>query len=315
MWPFGKKNGSAALEPMPPQVAASHSEVAPQPVTDAGLSPADSVQASALITRWDQEIAQIAQDFQAELDAAVAGSQPIIDVVTTDLQPLARPWHTIKARMHKVTEKISDTWDEISDEMSALEGFTHEMIMTEGNKRDDATFEIELANERVFNSVMAQASQRMLDHALVQDASMAPCQNCAAPMDKVLPVAESLNVECGYCMAMNTVNPGDAIRVFAHSGASYLAQQHCRPTLEAYLRVEQKMKHFRDDKDVPLEMLIDFEKLNREYWTARLNLEASYVPEQKKYVESKIERHLADANKTLRRYWQWREHVGSRPPV
>jgi hypothetical protein len=127
----------------------------------------------------------------------------------------------------------------------------------------------------------------------------------------VTPVSGSLNVECAYCKAMNTVHPGDALRMFAASGAMHLAAEVARPAQETMRRLEVRIKQYRDAKDVPLALLVEFEATSRQYWTTRLEEEARHDPEQAKYVAAKLERYMKDVLKTLRRYWQWRAHETS----
>jgi hypothetical protein len=124
----------------------------------------------------------------------------------------------------------------------------------------------------------------------------------------VTPVSQSLNVECAYCRSINTVHPGDALRAFAAVGAMHLAAEEARPAGEAMKRLDTHIKQYRDAKDVPLALLVELEATTRAYWSTRLDVEARYNPEQARYVAAKLERYQKDTLKTLRRYWQWREH-------
>jgi hypothetical protein len=271
-------------------------------------------EAGELIRRWDAKRTEIRRRVEALLAEAEAASEPLLESVRTDLTPLTLPWNTIAAHIHDAREEISEAWNQISDEMSECESFTHEMMFSEGNKRDLASLELELLHERVYGTVMARAAERMRRHALTVDAAQHSCSHCGAPLDRVTPVSQSLNVECGHCKAVNTVHPGDALRMFAASGAMHLAAEAARPAGEAMKRIEKQINQYREAKDVPLRLLIELESTSRIYWTARLGEEARYNPEQTKYVAAKLERYMLDTVKTLRRYWQWREYETTRPP-
>ena len=268
-----------------------------------------------LIQRWDDTRAKIRTRVATMLAEASAASEPLIERSTTDLTPLTLPWNTVTPRIHDAREEISDAWNKISDEMSECGGFTHEMMFREGNKRDVAGLELELMHERVYGGVMARAAERMRRHALSADAARHSCSQCGAPLDRVTPVSQSLNVECDHCKAVNTVHPGDALRMFAASGAIHLAAEAARPAGEAMKRLDQQIKQYREAKDVPLGLLIELESASRSYWTTRISEEARYNPEEQKYVASKIERYTRDTLKTLRRYWQWREYETTRAPA
>jgi hypothetical protein len=117
-----------------------------------------------------------------------------------------------------------------------------------------------------------------------------------------------VNVECGYCSAVNTVHPSDALRMFAATGAMHLAALAARAANAAMRRLEVRIKQYRDAKDVPLDLLIELEATTRSHWATRLEEEARHNPDKAKYVALELDRHMKDVQKTLRRYWQWREH-------
>jgi hypothetical protein len=269
--------------------------------------------AAELIRRWDATRVEVRSRVEAMLAEAEAASVPLIEAALTDLTPLTLPWNTITPRVRDATEEISEAWNRISDEMSECEGFTHDMMFAEGNKRDLANLELDLLHERIYGGVMARAAERMRQHALGVDAASHGCNQCGAPLDSVTPVSQSLNVECDHCKAINTVHPGDALRMFAASGAMHLAAEAARPAGEAMKRIEKRINQYREAKDVPLAFLIELDSTSRIYWTTRLTEEARYNPDEAKYVAAKLERYMTDTLKTLRRYWQWREYESTRP--
>lgn len=274
------------------------------------LERSDAGEAGALIQRWDSALADLRRDFGAVLAEATAGSEPLIAATESDLTPLTLPWNTIEVRRREFGERLSDKWDELGDLMSECDAFTHEMMDREGSKRDAALVELEISYLGANRSVMARAADRIRQIALVADASQRKCQYCGAQLDRVTPVSEALNVECGYCNAMNTVEPGNALRMFAAMGAPHLAEQAAFPDLAAMMRAENQMHQYRESKDVPLRLLEEFESSARRYHTTRLTVEAGYNPEQAKYVETKLARYMKDAHKTLKHYWQWRQSRG-----
>jgi hypothetical protein len=307
---FRKKSNDVTPEQATPAVVAE-----PPAAVAESPAPAPRVdQAGELIRRWDAMRTAIRARVEAMLAEAAAASEPLIAAVRTDLTPLTLPWNTVAVGVREARDEISEGWNQISDEMSECEGFTHEMMFSEGNKRDLASLELELLHERIYGDVMARAAERMRQYALGVDAAQHTCSHCGAPLDRVTPVSQSLNVECGHCNAISTVHPGDALRMFAASGAMHLAAQTARHAGEAMKRIEKRINQYREAKEVPLALLIELESTSRIYWTTRLTEEARYNPDEAKYVAAKIERYTTDTLKTLRRYWQWREYETTRPP-
>jgi hypothetical protein len=267
----------------------------------------DAVEAQRLIHRWDAAIARVRGEFDSTLAEAVAGSEPLIDATESDLTPLTLPWNTIEARRHKLGEQVSDAWDDISDEMSECDAFDHALMDREGTKRDATTLELEISYLRAYHGVLARASERMRQLALIADCGERSCQYCGATLDKVRPVSEALNVECGYCQAMNTVDPGTQLRMFAAMGAHHLAEHDALEDRFAMMRAEHLIHQYRDNKDVPLSLLEQLEASARRYHSTRLSVEARYNPEQAKYVDQKVARYMKDTERTLKQFWQWRQ--------
>lgn len=289
--------------------------VAPPAAPPAPAAPAVSNVAAALVQRWDATIEQIRAQLRAVLDEAVAASEPLVASIRTDLTPLVLPWNTITPRVHALREELSEAWNKISDEMSESGAFSHESMYSEGCKRDLAGCDLELMHERALGSVMARAAERMLALALSTDATVHACNHCGAQLDRITVVSRSLNVNCAYCTSLNTIHPGDAMRMFAASGALHLAADEARDAGDAMRRLETQIKQFRDKTAVPLAMLIDLEATTYQYWSKRLEVEGRYNPDDAPYAPAKLERHLKDVQRTLRQFWQWRDYEAAGRPA
>jgi hypothetical protein len=260
-----------------------------------------------LIQRWDALIAEVLGRFDVILAKASAASQPLLENVVDDLSQLTLPWTAVEQQKHRYGEEISDGWDEVSDQLSEVGGLPEGVMDQQGKKRDQATCELAIRYQRAYSGVMAAAADRMRAHALAADARRSYCPSCGAAMDRVNPVSQALNVECPYCNALVSVEPGAALRMFASGGALFLGEREAFPAWEAMTRAETQMKQYRNRKDVPLELLQHYEAAARAYWTTRLTVETSFVPEQAPYLESKVQRYVGDVHKQLRGYWQWRQ--------
>lgn len=260
-----------------------------------------------VIERWNAAIADVLARVDATLTDASAGSQAVIAHIGPDLTPLVQPWGAVEHQMHQYREQIAETWNRISDELSGVGGLPDGVMWREGGKRDWATSEIDIRYTRAYRLAMAAAADVMLQRALQADARTCPCRRCGAALDRVRLSGMALNVECGYCLAVNTIEPGLALRAFAVAGAMALAERQALDLWEAMTRAHKQINHYRERKDVPLELLREYERAGRGYWTTRVGAEADFVPEQRPFVAQKIESSMKSVHKTLRQHWQWRQ--------
>jgi hypothetical protein len=268
------------------------------------------MQQQQVIDRWNAAIADVLTRVDATLADATAGSHTVIAQLGTDLGPLTLPWGAVKHQMHQYTSEISDAWNRISDEFSSVDHLPDGVMWREGGKRNWATKEVDIRYNRAWQLVMAAAADVLLDRALEADARTRLCRRCGAPLDRIRLSGMALNVECGYCRAVNTIEPGRELRMFAAVGAMALAERQALDLWETMTRTLNQINSYRDRKDVPLELLQQYERAGRGYWTTRVTAEADYAPEQRPFVAQKIESYMKSVNKTLRQHWQWREFAG-----
>ena len=260
-----------------------------------------------VIERWNAAIADVLGRVDATLSDATAGSQAVIARIGSDLTPLVQPWGAVEHQMHQYREQIADAWLRISDDFSQVGDLPDGVMRREGGKRDWAASEIEIRYTRAYRLALAAAADVMRQRALAADARTCPCRRCGAPLDRVQLSGLALNVECGYCRAVNTIEPGQALRAFAVVGAMALAERRALDLWEAMTRAHTRIKHYRDRNEVPLELLREYERAGRGYWTTRLGAEADFAPELRPFVAQKTESYMSGVNKTLRQHWQWRQ--------
>ena len=263
-----------------------------------------------VIERWNAAIADVLARVDATLADASAGSQAVIAHIGSDLGPLVRPWAVVEHQMHQYSEQIAQAWNRIGDEFSEVRDLPEGVVWREGGKRNWTTNEIEIRHKRAYRLAVGAAADVMRQRALQADAHDRPCRQCGAPLDRIRLSGMALNVECGYCRAVNTIEPGRELRMFAAVGAMALAERQALDRWETMTRTLNQINSYRERKDVPLELLRQYERAARGYWTTRVTAEADYVPEQRPFAAQKIDSHLKSVHKTLRQHWQWREFAG-----
>jgi hypothetical protein len=263
-----------------------------------------------VIERWNAAIADVLARVDATLTDASVGSQAVIAHIGSDLTPLVQPWGAVEHQMHQYREQVAETWNRISDQLSKAGSLPDDVMWREGMKRNWATTEIEIRYTRAYRLAVAAAADILRHRALQADARTCPCRRCGAALDRIRLSGMALNVECGYCCAMNTIEPGQALRAFAAVGAMALAERQALDLWEAMTRALTQINYYRERKDVPLELLREYERAGRGYWTERVGAEADFAPEQSPFVTQRIESYMKSVNKTLRQHWQWRQLAG-----
>ena len=89
-----------------------------------------------------------------------------------------------------------------------------------------------------------------------------------------------------------------------------LAERLALPMWEAMTRAAAQISQYRARKDVPLDLLREYERVARGYWTQRLTAEADFAPELRQFVPQKIDSYMTSVYATLRQHWQWRQFTG-----
>ena len=226
-----------------------------------------------LVTRWDATREAIVGRFDGVLQEATAVSEPLLATVTTDTGPLQRMWQPVEAKMHKMTDEVSDAWDDISDEMSEVEGAPEGGMWIEGHKRDATTTDIEIRHGRARAAIFARAAVMQQRHAQASG------------------------------------DPG-AMTMFAHGGAVALAEQAAIENWAGMKVAETRIRGFRNKRAVPMTLLDYYAKVSANYWRVRHSTEAQYNPSQQSSLETKIANFTRESHRLLREHPQWRAARG-----
>lgn len=222
-----------------------------------------------LVARWDAARETILGRVDGVLSQATVVSEPIVATITADATALQRLWQPVEAKMSSLSDEVSDAWDTISDEMSEVDAIPKGGMWLEGFKRDACTTDIEIRHGRARASIFAKAAASMLRHA---QASGDP----------------------------------DALRMFAHGGAIFVAEQAAVENWAGMKTAETRIRGYRNPKAVPMQLLEYYAKVSANYWRIRHGTEAKYNPAQQAGVETKIANFTRESHKLLLEHPQWR---------
>lgn len=253
----------------------------------------------------DQRIAQTQQEFSALLEQAVAQSIPVADATQNDFAPLEQLWIPIEQERDKATSAMSRTWNACSRAINR-EHESDEAREFQASKVDYASLEIEIAYQGAFRQMRARAAQAMLNFALHSDARSRCCTGCGQPITSIL-IDRAQNIQCPACSAPQTVEPGMAFRVFATVGALYVGHYDGIHSWADMLRYEMQIQKFRKTRDVPMELLHNFNNAAQNYWNVVFASEAQLVPAMAAHAPVKTDARMKEVRKLLRSHWQWRE--------
>ncbi|MBV1860862.1 MAG: hypothetical protein KUG77_20775 [Nannocystaceae bacterium] len=224
---------------------------------------------TALVGRWDAAREAILARFDGVLSESTMVSEPIAATITTDASALERMWQPVEAKMHAMTDEVSDAWDTISDEMADLDGAPENGVFIEGIKRDATTTEIEIRHGRARAAVFAKVAIAMHQHA-------------------------------------RTSGDATAVQMFAHGGAVYLAEQAAVEHWAGMKTAETKIQAYRNEKAVPMQLLTYYAQVSAGYWRVRHTTEAKYNQAQRASLETKIANFTKESHKLLHGFPQWR---------
>ena len=97
-----------------------------------------------------------------------------------------------------------------------------------------------------------------------------------------------------------------AMRMFAHGGASFLAEHAAIEHWAGMKTCETRIRGYRSAKAVPMQLLDYYAKVSANYWRVRHGTEAKYNPAQQASVEKKIANFTRESHKLLHEHPQWR---------
>jgi hypothetical protein len=262
---------------------------------------------------WDNRIAQIQNEFSLVLAEAVAQSAPIIDAIQDSFTELERHWIPAGQEKDRAQAAVDRVWNSLSRAINK-EHESEEDRNFQMHKSEFGSLEIEIAYEAAFREVRARAAQVMLNYALHSDARSRNCTGCGQPITSIL-IDRAQNIQCPACSTPQTVEPGVAFRVFATCGALWVGHWDGIHSWATMCRCELQIQKFRKTRDVPMELLHNYNNAATTYWNVVFGSEAHLVPAMAAHAPAKIDAHLKPTRKLLRSHWQWREMEEGTPSV
>lgn len=236
----------------------------------------------ALDTRWNALLVKIRGRFDELMRESEVGCAALLAQTGGDPTPVSNAWTGMRSRAHGLQSKLSDTWiEQVQDKYHEIEAY--DQADAAWARAEALTEEIEIELQRIENKIFGDALRALL-RAAADEQTALRCSQCSAelPTDVVL---QAVDVNCGHCGALNTIEPGPRARM-AVAMSHYLWAEACWPQWLARIQAERAVRNARK---VTLEQLQAWEAAEIDYWTAWLH-------EQGKLLRSTV----TDLDKELR---------------
>lgn len=269
-----------------------------QPVEEASRS-------TSKVTEWDASIAQITSDFETKLIEAIRQCEPLIASTQSDLSPIDECWGAVDLELERAKKALNRAWSSPNTILSRDPVVSESQHTFQETKLYEGECELELAYQAAYRQVRARAAQAMMQYALDRDACSRYCIGCNQALATVL-VGQAQNIQCPHCFVAQTVEPGQAFRVFALAAARWVGEWDAFPHYQTMQRAKQRIERFRNSQKVPMELLHEFHDAAQSYWQTALGVEAHLVPQKTNHLESAIDANMKGARRLLRHHWQWR---------
>ncbi len=247
-------------------------------------------------TTWTALRDRTRAELEERLVQALSDSEPIIAATETDLSAIDQLWDRVDGALHKIQRSLERGWDRLQVDQRAL----HEELT-----------ELELAFEAGRRQARAGAAQAMMQFALHRDARTRHCGACGGGLASIL-VGQAQNIECPRCHTPQTVEPGQAFRVFAAAGARWVGEWDAFPHYQVMKCAQVRIECYRHTKDVPMTLLREFHSAARAYWHTAIGVEAHLVPHLRLHVENLVTARMKRARRLLSEHWQWRAYEAAR---
>ncbi|KPM32540.1 Hypothetical protein I595_958 [Croceitalea dokdonensis DOKDO 023] len=157
-----------------------------------------------LINRWDAFLKKIEARFSESLQHAEAACLEQLVETDHDYETVYRSWQGMKAQIHELIQKIDAVWHgKVRPEMQAVGDFYNE----EGYKASDTNDRLIDELFRFERILEGKLSQQFYDHAIQIANKKASCSQCDADLEIKKDIFRAQYITCGYCNAVNTVEP------------------------------------------------------------------------------------------------------------
>ncbi|HEX7666128.1 MAG TPA: hypothetical protein VF407_16485 [Polyangiaceae bacterium] len=241
------------------------------------------------ITRWEAFLQKITGRYQEIVAEADAGFADLIATDAADTITYGNALTGVGARVDGLGKMMDDTFrDQVAPQLSTPEenhcqdrlDAVKTWIENDWEKR-------KMAHEtNVYRALWPRVQAAM--------GQGVPCSSCGRELKLSVPYTVEA-ITCPGCRTVNQVAPDPVVSTYFGGAPHVFAQQAAFPKREAVAAQRVRAHEWRKVRewcDEPIELLQEYERLERDYWTTYYATVASISPmsakDQSEYVESRM---------------------------
>ena len=241
------------------------------------------------VQRWDAFIAKIHGRYQEVIAEADAGFADLIASDPTDTITYGNAMMGIHARVQGLTKMLGDTFqNQVSPKLSGPEERQCSDKLDAARNAIDGDWE---RRKATYETNIYRALWPRVQAAMQKGA---PCTSCGRELRLTVPY----NVEaitCPGCRTVNQVAPDPIVSTYfggAPHAFALAAAMPKREAVDAQRRRANEWRRAREWADEPIESLLEWERLERDYWTTYYATHSSISPlsdkDRQEYIESRM---------------------------
>jgi hypothetical protein len=236
--------------------------------------------------RWSTFLDKIESAFDELMREGRAGCLDLLQSNELDPIAMSNAWQGIRAEMFALADKIGTTWREKVEATFDAAGVPKNEIYAEEARGRALDRQIRHTFERREIELFAEGGDLIYAAATKAMQKSLHCRECGADLVLHEKFFRAVNVTCGFCQRVNTLEPGSEVRMVENYCSHHLSQRAALAEWEALKAVEQRRRDTRGDT---IEVLRALELATRNYWTAYFQARAQLIPDFSKDLARDIE--------------------------
>ena len=261
------------------------------------------------LQQWQGYLQQVSDQVTQITQEAGAGCQQLLQTHPDDPMPMVNALQALGIKVNELKMQVENGWTQQTERIVGMGGDSREVRDAGQQATEQLTRWIDEAwghTEANWKNAAIKAMWPRVEQLMAQPVA---CNQCGAPITpRLRHMADS--VQCSKCGAVNQTVPAPEVRTFYSMGPDIWAHA---TTVDQRLAADRQRRLAQGQAGA--EGLLQWEKMERDYWTAFNAAKAQLLPasaeEQQKDVESKMKPILDELSYND----AWRQAKGMAPSV
>lgn len=228
-----------------------------------------------VIARWDGFLGKIKGRFEQIMEESRQGCAMLLQQADLDTMAMTNAWTGMESRAQDLEMKVNDTFNDSVEEAFDDVDAPGEVVDRERDKGLALVEWMERERERTRIQIFADAGRQIWERGKAEQAEGFNCTQCGGKLD-VPHVYQAVNVNCPYCSAVVTFEPGMRMRmgtIYVHN----IVEQECWDLWIAWRDAENAL---HDQRNPKIEHFKALEHAQINYWRTYLAKQAAWLPDK-----------------------------------